>query len=192
MHRDTNFFQGTHQGFQSVRKRNGRSGIGQQEGAGNQHQDSGYHENGAFYTVHGNHNAPPLYQHPAFPGKEQVQHTGKHQNHNQGFHAAQNGFQRDGGSANDARQENKHHAIGNPALREKKGNDINHHDNQLRPGIQPVNGRISREKLSEGNVFQHGFIPSFSCFRTFMAWSMVYTLSTFNPRSRRCRKIWVT
>ena len=44
--------------------------------------------------------------------------------------------------------------------RYEEGGDVDHCEDDLRPGIQPVDGGVPREILAEGNVFQHG-PPSF-------------------------------
>ena len=156
-------FQRVQQAFQAVSQGDGGGGVGQQEGAGNQHQDPAGHKDGPLQAVVGDGQLPETHQHPARIRIEQVQHAGENQNHDQRLHAPDNGFGRDPGDGDGRQQEGKHHPVGHPALGAEQGHDVNHHGNQLGSGVQPVNDGTSGEILAQGNVFKHGPSPPSSC-----------------------------
>ena len=156
MYRHAHLFQGVHESLQAVRQSDGRGGVGQKESAGNQHENPSHHHQRPGQASGGDGKHPELHQHLPVLGKEQVQHTGENQNHHQGLHAPQDGFERNGGQPDDNRQKQEHQAVGDPALRQEQGNDVHHQHGQLGSGIQPVNHGLTREILTQGNILKHG------------------------------------
>ena len=159
MYRDTKLFQGTHQALKTVGQADGRGGIGQQEGAGNQHQDSAHHEYRPFQALGGDGKRPQPQNHLAAIGVKQVQYAGEDYDNDQRLHAPDNGFQRNPGNPDAAQQEHKHQTVGQPASRDKQGHDVEYRHHQLGSGVQPVNHGIPREILAQGNIFKHAESP---------------------------------
>ena len=159
MDRHMDLFQRAHQTLQPIGQGDGRRGIGQQEGAGNQHQDPARHKDSPLQSVGGNGQLPQPDQYPAGIGVKEVQHTGKDQDHNQGLHALDNGFGRDPGDPDGCQQKRQHHTVGDPALGAEQGNNIEHHRNQLGPGVQTVDKGGAGEILAQSDIFKHGRIP---------------------------------
>ena len=155
-------FQGAQKALQAVRQGDGGRGIGQQEGAGNQHQNAARHKDRPLQALCGDGQLPELHQHHAAIGIEQIQHASEHQNDYQRLHARYNGLGRDLRHRDGKNQKAQHHPIGNPALGQKQRHNIENYAQQLRAGIQAVNHRGSGEILPQGNVFQHMPFPSFS------------------------------
>ena len=161
MNRNPDFFQRVHQTLQAIRQRDGRSRIGQQEGAGDQHQNTSHHKNGTLHALGGNGQAAQPNQNRTTIGVKQIQNTREQQNEHNRLHAADDGFWRDCGYLNGNQQKCQHNRIGNPAGCHKQRHDVHNQNNQLGTGIQTVNGRISREILPQCNVFKHrSFLPS--------------------------------
>ena len=148
MDRHLDLLQRIQQRLQTVRQGDGRGGVGQQEGAGDQHQDPGHHENGPLKAAQSDGNDPEVHQHGAFLGEEQIQNTGKYQDQHQRLHAPDNGFYRDGGDFDGDDQEHQHNPIAAPALCQKQCHDVHHQHDQLGSGIQPVDNGIAREILA--------------------------------------------
>ena len=61
-----------------------------------------------------------------------------------------------GGQPDNDRQKQEHQAVGDPALRQKQGNDVHHQHGQLGSGIQPMNHGLTGEILTQGNILKHG------------------------------------
>ena len=81
MHRHMNLLQGTQQPLQTVGQGNGRGGIGEQEGARDEHDDSCHHQHRIADAVIGNFELPHLHQHIAL-GVEHIEDGGKHDDEN--------------------------------------------------------------------------------------------------------------
>ena len=93
---------------------------------------------------------------------KQIQKAGKDHDEENGLQGLQHHLQGDPGHGH--RRAQRHHA--DQARKElaggEDGDDIKNQRQQLGPGIQPVDGRVSREILPQGDVLQHGRSPPFS------------------------------
>ena len=139
MHRHMQSLQGAHQRFQSIGQRNGRSGVSQQKGAADQHQNPHNHKRSPLYTAGGDYNSQNLKQDLPFPVEKQVQNAGKYQDHGKGLHSPDNGLPGNLRNPNGCQQQKQQKAIANPAFCAEQRNDIGQQCQQLRSGIQPVN-----------------------------------------------------
>ena len=145
------------QRLQTIGQRDGRSGIGQQEGTGDQHQDPQGHENGPEQTLLGDLQTPnQVHKHRITAGKEQVQYRSKQQNHHQRLHAGEQRLQRNPGNGNAQHQKQEHHTVRDPGGCQEQRNDVHNQHYQLSAGIQLVDQRMAGKKLAQSNVFKHG------------------------------------
>ena len=159
MHRDMELLQGGQQTFQPVRQGDGRGGIGQQEGAGDQHKDTPDHEESALQPLGGNGQGTQAHQLHAAVGIENVQDRRKDQDEYQRLHSPHNGFWGNGGNFDTHQQEHQHQRIGDPVLGDKQRYDVHHSQNQLGSRIHPMNGGVAGEKLPQGDILKHGRVP---------------------------------
>ena len=159
MDRHLDDLQRIHQAFQPVRQGDGRGGVGQQEGRGDQHQNTHQHKGRTLRAAGGDGNAPEIHQHPAVLVKKQIQHAGENKDHHQRLHAPDDGFSRNGGNFDYCQQEQEQHAVGYPPGGNEKRHHVYDQNNELRSGVEAVNDGIAREILAEGNVFKHGSFP---------------------------------
>ena len=81
MHRHMNLLQRPHQPLQAVGQGNGRGGIGEQEGARDEHDDSCHHQHRIFDAFFRDLELPELHQHVAL-GVEHIEDGGKHDDDN--------------------------------------------------------------------------------------------------------------
>ena len=152
VHRQAQLLQGPQQRLQAVGEGNGRRGIGQQEGAGNQHDDPGGHKNCRPDPLPGDGDAPKPGQHMVAAGVKQIQHRRQNHNDHNGLHAPQNGLGPNPGQSHRHHQKRQHQAVAHPAASHKQGHNIQYRHQELRPRVQPMYHGFAWEKLTQGNI----------------------------------------
>ena len=163
------------QTFQPVGQLQGGGGVGQQEGAGDQHQDAHHHKDGVDNALPGDVEDPEGHQRLA-GGVEDVQQGGEHQDEHHRLHAPQQGLELDGGRRHHPRQHRQQDAVGHQPLGQEQGHDVAGHGGELGPGVQAVDGGFPREILAQGDISECHYTPSFrwrAASTASRAWGMV-------------------
>ena len=148
MHRHMQLLEGGQQPFDGIRQLNGRGGIGQQGGAGNQEDDADHHESRGLDASLGNVDEFPRKQSISLVDEQQIQQGGENQNRHDGSDAFDKHFHGDSGQKNGSQAE--YAADGKPhrLLGHKQHHNEQGGKNDLEPGVQPVNDAFPGEILS--------------------------------------------
>ena len=157
---DPNLFEGAQQLFQAVGEHDGRGGIGEQEGAGDEKGDAQDHEESGPQTLHGDLQKLPLPNGVA-GSVEDIEDGGEHDDEKDRLHATQNGLEVHFGDGDGAGQYRQKEPIGQKSLGGEEGHDIEHHEEQLGPGVQLVDDGGAREVLAQCNVLQRHYLAPF-------------------------------
>ena len=152
-------FQSIEQPLQAVRQADGAGGVGHQEGAHDQQHDTQHHEHGVPQARVGDMEEAPLHQITVPGGEKQIQDAGEDDDEQHRLQAPHQCFDADLGDVDTYRQTQGHEAVGHQALGAEQGDDIQDHQQDLRPGVQLVGHGVSGEVLAQGNIFQHGAPP---------------------------------
>ena len=160
MHRHMELVEGLHQPFQTVGEDDGRSSIGQQGGAGDEADDAHRHDNGIEHTLIGDADKAELEQDIAVH-KEHIQYTGKDNEHDHRLDALEHHFDGNAGDlvAAEDKQGGNCHSL--QIACQEQFHNIDRHEDDLAPGVHPVDGAGPREVLPDGDVFKHGDFPPF-------------------------------
>ena len=160
-------FQGREQPLQSVGEADGAGGIGQQEGAHDQHDDPQHHGDGGADALKGDVAQQPHVRHRRAAGEEQVHDGGEGHDDIHRLQATGQGPVVDLGGEDAHRQHRRHQRVGQYALGVEQRHDIQDHAQQLGAGVQPVDDGIAGEILAQRDILQHTAQPPFrasSCF----------------------------
>ena len=145
--------------FQPVRQGNGAGGVGHEEGPHNKEHDPQHHKDRVADALFGDMQDPPLHQIVVSRGKEQIQNTGENQDEQHRLEAPDQSPDAHPGDPDAHRQHQRHQGVGEHAVGAEQCDDVEHHQQNLGTGIQLVGHSIAGEKLTQGNVFQHGAPP---------------------------------
>ena len=137
----------------AVGEHDGGGGVGEQEGAGDEEGDAQHHEEGGPQPLHRDFQKLPLPDGVA-GGVEDVEHGGEHDDEQNGLHAPEDVPGVDPGDGDAGAQHGKEDGVGHPALGGKEGHDIEDGEQELGPGVQPVDDGIAGEILSQGDVLE--------------------------------------
>ena len=150
---DAELFQRPQQGLQPVGEGQGGGGVGEQEGAGDEHDDADHHKKGVDNAFAGDGEDPEGRQGLA-GGVEDVEHGGEHQDKHHRLEPPQQGLRLDGGHLHHSRQGQEQNGVGDKPLAQKQGYDVADHGDQLGPWVQAVDGGVPWEVLAQGDVAQ--------------------------------------
>ena len=139
--------------LQAVGEHNGRGGIGQQEGAGDEEGETEHHKEGGPEALHCDPQEIPLPQNRA-GSVENIEQGGEHDDEQDWPHAPEEGRRADLGHGSAGGQHQKEHGIAHRPPGQKEGDDIEDGAQELGPGVQPVDGGVSREILPQSDVTQ--------------------------------------
>ena len=78
--------------------------------------------------------------------------TGEDQDEYHRLHAPEERLQRDMGEGDGQGQHTEHDGVGEEVLGQKQGHDVQHHSQDLGPGVQPVEQGVPGEILPQGDV----------------------------------------
>ena len=148
------------QDLEPVRQGHGAGGVGEQEGAADEHQYADDHHHGALDALGGYGEYPPVHERHTAGGVEQVQHAREADYENQRLHALE---QRAGlyfRDVYDGRRHDYHHAVAQVVPRGEERGDEDDDPDELRARVQAVDYGVPREVLAEGYVLQHCGTPS--------------------------------
>ena len=155
--------------LQGVGQADGAGGIGQKEGAHDQHDDPQHHGDGGADALVGDVAQEPHIRHRRAAGEEQVHDGGEGHDDIDRLQTAGQGLIVYLGDEDAGDQHHRHDGVGQDALGVEQGHDIQDHAQQLGAGIQPVDQGIAGEILAQGDVLQHTVLPPFrarSCARS--------------------------
>ena len=133
MNGELDLFQGIQQALQTVGQGDGRGGIGQQEGAGDQQHDAQDHLRRPLHSLPGQGETEDVDDLMGAGGEEQVQNARKRHDHHDGLQTTGDGFEGDGRNFNAHRQESDDQAVGQPARSQKQRHDVDHDHKELAP-----------------------------------------------------------
>ena len=161
MNRNVEALQAVQQPLQAVGKADGAGGVGHEEGSHDEEHDPQDHKGGVSQARVRDLKGPPGPE-LGGPGREkQVQDAGEDDDKQHRLQALHQGFEPHPGDTDTDRQHQGHQAVGQEALGGEQGGNIQHHQQDLCPGVQLVGHGISREILAQGDVLQHGAPPPF-------------------------------
>ena len=154
MDRHMDLFQRAQQVLQPVGEQDGGGGVGQQEGAGNEHQDADHHEESVEHALQRDGEDPEADQHRVPRRVEQVEDGGEDDDEHHRLHAPENGLHRHLGDGDGHGQQQEHDAVSDKGLGQEQGHDIQHHRDQLGAGVQAVDDGIAGEVLPQRDILQ--------------------------------------
>ena len=151
---NTELFQGREQALDAVGEQDGGGGIGQQEGARNEHHNADHHEKGGAHALQRDGEHPDLEQHMLAGGVEEVEYRGEHKDEHHWLQSTHDGLDRYSGDADERGQNSEQKAVGHETFCHEQGHDIQGNAQNLGAGVHAVQGGIAGEVLAQGNVFQ--------------------------------------
>ena len=101
----------------------------------------------------------PLCQGSSAGGEKQVQYAGENHDEEHRLKAPHQLADPHVRNPHADRKTQRQQSIRHNALGAEKRHDVKEHQQNLRPGVQPVGNGISREILAQGNILQHAAPP---------------------------------
>ena len=148
--------------------------VREQEGAREQQHDAHDHEERALDASGGDGEYPPVEDHRAALGVEQVQYARKNDDENQRFEALEYALELDGGYLHAQRGDQEHDGVAYPVHGQEQRHDEDDDQYELRARVQLVYYGVAGEVLAEGDVLEHqSAAPFLSGTSAARSWSSV-------------------
>ncbi len=153
MNGKANLLQGPQQPFQAVGEKDGGGGVSQEQGTGDEQEDTQHHEDGLPNALLGDFENAKLPQHRT-GGIKQVQDGGEGHDEQYRLQTLEESLALDAGDGDQEQHQHHQQPIGDHKFTQEDGDDKKQGEQQFRPGVQPVEDGVSWEVLPQGDIFQ--------------------------------------